>query len=368
MLHCVCVNIADTTIKKFQFALRKDFQQCLYATKRQNHSAIPENVCYVYRFVNIPMHCIVTSKLCHVTTILNRKQYFFKFWPTLFSVSSYTTHCTKTSVVMALKKFKGQTDYYNGITVDSNEESCTPEVFVKRLTVSLQDWIKDKKRTIWFRVHLPNSEWIPILVKEGFKFHHAQNEYVMLYRWLVSDEECNVPHYAHTNLGVGAFVYNESTNELLVIKEKYVNKVAFWKLPGGFVEPGENLEEAVKREVLEETGIQTTFNCLISFRHAHDFAFNCSDIYAVCYLSPVNFDIKKCNREISECKWMKFNDYVEHSEVHSNNKLLAKKMLEFLNHRMGITVEYLVHPVLKKPVSVYSISKIDNVQSCSVTK
>lgn len=59
----------------------------------------------------------------------------------------------------------------------------------------------------------------------------------MLYRWLPIDEECNVPKYAHTFLGVGAFVFNKDTNEILAIKEKYALK-ASWKLPGGYVEPG----------------------------------------------------------------------------------------------------------------------------------
>ena len=106
------------------------------------------------------------------------------------------------------------------------------------IAVSLQQWIKEEKRTVWFRVHLSHSEWIPVLVNEGFKFHHARQEYVTLYRWIVTHEECNVPHYAHTNLGVGAFVYDEQSNKLLTIKEKYANRSAMWKLPGGYVEPG----------------------------------------------------------------------------------------------------------------------------------
>lgn len=61
----------------------------------------------------------------------------------------------------------------------------------------------------------------------------------------------------------------------------------------------------MKREILEETGIQTIFKCIISFRHIHDYSFNCSDIYMVAYLTPLNFDIKKCEKEISECRWMK---------------------------------------------------------------
>lgn len=88
-------------------------------------------------------------------------------------------------------------------------------------------------------MHIPHSDWVPLLTKQGFKFHHAKEEFVMLYRWLPEDEESNVPNYAHTFLGVGAFVFNEDTDEILVIKEKYAHKKAnFWKLPGGYVEPG----------------------------------------------------------------------------------------------------------------------------------
>lgn len=368
MFRHVHVNTVRTTVKKFLFMLRKDFQQ-RYIFTRKNHKTdhvatfhwkISENVRRPSRFQYVPMRSIVTSKLCHITTALKKQTFLFK--PSLSSVACYTTNRSKPSVIMASPCFKGRVDHYNGVTVDSKEESCTAEDFAQRLTVSLQQWIKEEKRTVWFRVHLSDSEWIPVLVHEGFKFHHARQEYVTLYRWIVTHEECNVPHYAHTNLGVGAFVYDERSNKLLTIKEKYANKSAMWKLPGGYVEPGEDLETAVRREVLEETGIQTTFKCIIGFRHAHDHAFGCSDIYVIVYLSPTSFDIKKCNREISECQWMEINEYMEHSEVYETNKMVAKKMMEFFEHRMGLGVESGVHPVIKKPICIYTISKIDDTQ------
>ncbi|XP_033350342.1 nudix hydrolase 8 [Bombus vosnesenskii] len=303
------------------------------------------------------MYSFVISKLCYVSTVL-KQQYLAKYRIVFYPILRCKIHCVNPSVIMASKCFNGCNDHYNGVTIDSNDEVCTSEVFARRLTASLQKWKENKKRTIWFRVHLPQSEWIPLLVKEGFKFHHAKQEYVMLYRWLVKDEECNVPHYAHTNLGVGGFVYNEETKEILVIKEKYANGPPIWKLPGGYVEPEEDLEEAVKREVLEETGVQTTFKCIIGFRHVHGYAFGCSDIYMIAYLSPININIKKCEKEISDCRWMKVNDYLEHPEVSENNKQIAKKIMEFFKHKMGIVVNHEIHFATNKPICVYSISKI----------
>ena len=52
-------------------------------------------------------------------------------------------------------------------------------------------------------------------------------------------------------------------NEILLIKRKnppYKNK---WALPGGFVEYGEKTEEAVLREIFEETGLKTDVDKLL---------------------------------------------------------------------------------------------------------
>ncbi|KAL0130833.1 hypothetical protein PUN28_002445 [Cardiocondyla obscurior] len=261
--------------------------------------------------------------------------------------------------MMAQQIFKGHNDHYNGITIDSAEEACDNKIFLQRLKDSLEQWTKDKRRTIWFRVHIPHSEWVPMLTRNGFIFHHAKDEYVMLYRWLPTHEECNVPKYAHTYLGVGAFVFNKDTGEILVIKEKYASVKASWKLPGGYVEPGENIEAAAKREVLEETGIRANFKCLISFRHGHNFLFGCSDIYMIAYLTPQNFEIEKCKREISECRWMKLSEFMQHPEVHANNKTLATKTIAFLQQQMGMVVNYGVHPITKKEICVYSVEKTD---------
>ena len=55
-------------------------------------------------------------------------------------------------------------------------------------------------------------------------------------------------------LGVGALIF-EASNILLVERGKEPLK-GYWSLPGGVLEAGEKLEDAVRREVLEETGLE----------------------------------------------------------------------------------------------------------------
>jgi 8-oxo-dGTP diphosphatase len=55
-------------------------------------------------------------------------------------------------------------------------------------------------------------------------------------------------------LGVGALIF-AGRNILLVERAKEPLK-GYWSLPGGIVEAGEKLEDAIRREVLEETGLE----------------------------------------------------------------------------------------------------------------
>lgn len=74
------------------------------------------------------------------------------------------------------------------------------------------------------------------IFQKGFKYHHAKENYVMMYMWLPTDESNNIPAYAHTLVGVGGIVVNDKS-QILVVREKYATRVA-WKLPGGYAEPG----------------------------------------------------------------------------------------------------------------------------------
>jgi 8-oxo-dGTP diphosphatase len=55
-------------------------------------------------------------------------------------------------------------------------------------------------------------------------------------------------------LGVGALIFH---NDCILLVERGKEPLkGYWSLPGGVVEVGETLEQAIRREVLEETSIE----------------------------------------------------------------------------------------------------------------
>ena len=63
-------------------------------------------------------------------------------------------------------------------------------------------------------------------------------------------------------LAVDAIVFGYSKEQgvsILLIKRKYPPFKGDWAIPGGFVLDSESLEEAVERELLEETGIKINY-------------------------------------------------------------------------------------------------------------
>ena len=58
----------------------------------------------------------------------------------------------------------------------------------------------------------------------------------------------------YIGVGCGAFILNDKGELLLQLRNKALEK-EYWSIPGGRVELFETFEEAVKREVKEETGV-----------------------------------------------------------------------------------------------------------------
>ncbi|XP_067033618.1 uncharacterized protein [Acropora muricata] len=218
--------------------------------------------------------------------------------------------------------FTGRKDVFGGVTIDTDvEKSEDEDAFEKKLVLSLAKLKQSGIRGVWLRISINNSSFIPVAVKHGFIFHHTYPHHIILTQWLPETEPNTLPPFATSYIGAGGLVVNEK-NQVLAVCEKYRRK-PHWKLPGGMVDRDENIIEAVTREVLEETGIETEFISLVCFRHLLNFRFGCADIYFICHLKPLTQEIKRDPGEIADAQWMDLDEYIESPLVNSSNRFIA---------------------------------------------
>ncbi|XP_060212711.1 nudix hydrolase 2-like isoform X1 [Lycium barbarum] len=210
-------------------------------------------------------------------------------------------------------------DDHGGVIVEMTNEPLAPSVFGSLLRASLSHWRQQGKKGVWIKFPIELATLIEPAVKEGFYYHHAEPKYLMLVSWL-SGTANTIPANATHRVGIGAFVMNEK-NEVLVVQEKSgrFRGTGVWKLPTGVVDEGEDICDAAVREVKEETGVDTKFVEILAFRQSHRSFFEKSDLFFVCMLQPLSFDIQKQDAEIEAAEWMPFEQYAAQPYVQGHD-------------------------------------------------
>lgn len=291
---------------------------------------------------------VINKKLLNIVSPSTIKHY---------SVSSRLFYCeiSMNNSKLSTDVFNFSTDRFQGVIVkDEAEFACDIDQFSNKLKHSLDKWICDGMRTVWFYISLQHSTFIPVLTENEFVFHRVNDpsgQTLVLCRWLPKDKPKTIPPYAHTMVGVGGIVVN-SKNELLTVYQSY-GKYETWKLPGGYVEPREDLPETVIREVEEETGIKTKFQSCVLFRHTHQANFDCSDLYFITVLEPLTEEPSDTSEEVLKVKWMPVDEFLNHESVHELNKLFIRIYLEQKENNITVAKHDGIHPVNKKPYTLY---------------
>jgi ADP-ribose pyrophosphatase len=117
----------------------------------------------------------------------------------------------------------------------------------------------------------------------------------------------------YIGVGCGALIINDN-NETLLLKrtQKTRSEAGFWSKPGGTVEFGEKVEDAVKREIKEELGVHIELIRFLGFtdhiiksENQHWVAFN----YLAKIISGTLQNIEPEKAE--EIKWFKLNNLPE---------------------------------------------------------
>ncbi|CAM0909902.1 unnamed protein product [Alopecurus aequalis] len=216
-------------------------------------------------------------------------------------------------------------DKHGGVIIEITTP-MDPQVFSASLKSALSNWREQGIRGVWIKLPIGLANLIPSAVEEGFWYHHAEETYLMLAYWLP-----NTPHTLPVNathrVGVGAFVMNDK-REVLAVQEKsgVLRGLGVWKFPTGVVEPGEDINIGAVREVKEETGIDTEFIEVVAFRQSHKAYFDKSDLFFVCILRPLSFDITKQESEIEDAQWISVEEFAAQPFVQKHE--LVKYILE----------------------------------------
>ncbi|XP_076907860.1 nudix hydrolase 2-like [Bidens hawaiensis] len=216
----------------------------------------------------------------------------------------------------------GKEDEHGGVIVEmSTEEPVDPLVFGSLLKASMLHWKQQGKRGIWIKLPIELVNLIEPTVQEGFYYHHAEPKHLMLVHW-IPETTNTLPANASHRVGIGAFVMNEN-GEVLVVQEKSgrFQGTGIWKFPTGVVDEGEDICDAAVREVKEETGIDTKFVEVLAFRQSHKSFFEKSDLFFMCMLQPLSFNIQMQEREIEAAQWMAFEDYAAQPFVQKHDLL-----------------------------------------------
>lgn len=205
---------------------------------------------------------------------------------------------------------------YNGLIVDDKTLPDSSEEFKSEIIRIIDS--SGNKDLLWIKIPIEKSEFIPILTKLDFEFHHCDDKNLMLIKKLSQDPV--IPTTKNFIVGVGAIVIDKG--KLLVVKDRFS---LGYKLPGGHIDKNESIKDALKREVVEETGIIIEFESIIIIGHFPNGQFGESDLYIVCTAKALSEEITINDlSEIVEARWIAPNDFINSDEVNVYNKSVVK--------------------------------------------
>ncbi len=133
--------------------------------------------------------------------------------------------------------------------------------------------------------------------------------------------------------GVGGLVVRNQ--EVLVVRMTYGPSKGRYMLPGGLLDPGETLDDAVIREVREETGVEAEPRGIIGVRSRY--TERGTDTYLVWLMNYLSGQPNGDGREIEHARFMTFEEICRRDDVVYLVWYMASRVFnggtELLEHR-----------------------------------
>ena len=126
------------------------------------------------------------------------------------------------------------------------------------------------------------------------------------------------------NVGVGGAVVHEE--RLLLVRRASRRGRGNWQVPGGFIEPDETIEQAVIREVLEESGVNTKVRGVLGIRNRYDPDVD-NSLYVVMLLDPLDSNPQPDNHEVDRAEFFSLEEIRALEQVPAINLEVAERAL-----------------------------------------
>lgn len=122
-------------------------------------------------------------------------------------------------------------------------------------------------------------------------------------------DNCGFEYFLNPSAATAAFILN-SRGELLVTRRNQEPGRGTLDLPGGFADVGETIEECIKREVLEETGLTVTpthLFCTLPNKYRYsDFNVPTLDFFYECTVEDET--VLRASDDAAEAMWLPLAD------------------------------------------------------------
>ena len=131
---------------------------------------------------------------------------------------------------------------------------------------------------------------------------------------------------------VGSAIIEDGEGKILLVRSpKWHDK---WLMPGGHIEPGEKIKQALLREAQEEVGLRLKYICVIASGEligSRDFHRPAHFIYFDVLFRTTNKNIKLDNKELMEYVWVKPKKALKMDLVESYDDTI-QKYLKYMSH------------------------------------
>ncbi|MDD5580841.1 MAG: NUDIX hydrolase [Methylobacter sp.] len=124
-------------------------------------------------------------------------------------------------------------------------------------------------------------------------------------------------------IGVGGIVFNNQ-DQVLIIRRNQPPAMGLWSIPGGKLEAGEALADACKREIKEETGLDTEIKNIIAVVERRIEGFHYVIIDYLALLVDQEYSVPIAQSDVIEAKWVNLEQLSDYELVEGLEKIIIR--------------------------------------------